>query len=151
MKQHLGEVEITSFPKMSDKKVGKHPQVIWDCLQVPITTPAIQKTLVPIRNENVINRRPWHEWEDSMLAVWRALGLLIAFSMAELYVGGSRLVLFMAVELKWPVDNDHIHLPLGRHTPVCLQPESQYENRCRSIGSQSPGYFLWLGANMQCC
>lgn len=55
------------------KKVGKHPQVIWDCLQVPATTFAIQRTLVPMRDENGINRRPWHEWKICMSAVWRSL------------------------------------------------------------------------------
>ena len=129
MKQHLGEVEITSFQKMSDKKrskkkrkVGKHPQVIWDCLQVPVTTLAVRKTFVPMRDENVLNRRPWQERGDSALAVLgEKHGLLIASSTVEpCMLGGSRLVLFMVVMLNWPVDNDHAHLPPGRTDAVVL-------------------------------
>lgn len=52
----------------------------------------------------------------------------IIFPAAELSVGGSGLVLFIFLLLEWPADNDHIHLPPGRVTPMCLQPESQYEN-----------------------
>lgn len=39
--------------------------------------------------------------------------------------------------LKLPADNDRIHLPPGRRTPLRLQPESQYENHCRSIASRA--------------